>query len=123
MARSRVGGRIAGCQVLKTSSVRFSWRPTKFLRQRIRSQRIRDHCKVKIEKHKSEVSRLREDREHKKVQIAQLTPANLELKSQVDEVARRDRVLSSNLVASFLKEAVSGQPLLEESDRVSEYSC
>ena len=84
---------------------------------------IRDHCKDKIEKHKSEVSRLREDREHKKVQIAQLTPANLELKSQVDEVARRDRVLSSNLVASLLKEAVSGQPLLEESDRVSEYSC
>ena len=28
---------------------------------------IRDHCKDKIEKHKSEASRLREDREHKEV--------------------------------------------------------
>ena len=84
---------------------------------------IRDHGKDKIEKHKSEVSRLREDREHKEVQIAQPTSANLELKFQVDEFARRDRVLSSNLFASFLKKAVSGQPLLQEPDRVSEYSC
>ena len=84
---------------------------------------IRDHCKDKIEKQKSEASRLREDREHKEVQIAQLISANLELKFQVDEFARRGRVLSSNLVASFLKEAVSGQTLLEESDRVSKYSC
>ena len=65
---------------------------------------IRDHCKDKIEKHKSEASRLREDREHREVQIAQLISANLELKFQVDEFARRGRVLSSNLVASFLIE-------------------
>ena len=84
---------------------------------------IRARCEDKIEKHQSVVQQLQEDKKDKEAQIAQLTSRNLELKFQIDKYARKDRDLSGDLDANFLKEAVSGQPLLEESDRVSKYSC
>ena len=84
---------------------------------------IRARCKDKIQKHQSVVQQLKEDNKDKGSQIAELTTQNLELKFQIEKYARKDRDLSGDLVVNFLKDAVSGQPLLEESDRASEYSC
>ena len=84
---------------------------------------IRARCKDKIQKHQSVVQQLKEDNKDKGSQIAELTTQNLEPKFQIEKYARRDRDLSGDLVVNFLKGAVSGQPLVEESDRESEYSC
>ena len=79
---------------------------------------IRARCEDKIEKHQSVVQQLQEDKKDKEAQIAQLTSKNLELKFQSDKYAQKDRDLSGDLVANFLKDAVSGQPLLEGSQTV-----